>query len=155
MRVCRNVSVIGANARIMVSTLSQAKLPVTTSQPWVRITSSPAMLPTVPGTNRRNGTTSCTMWLPSTSSRWIGFGSRCAMRLTGFGIGWVSWWKYMAVRSRHAVSPRSLIMPAPNSSRNTSHVVSTNMVSGGGTASDPRKAAWKPASTSSISQPKP
>ena len=44
------------------------------------------------GANRKNGTTSWAKWLPSTSTRCTGFGSRCANRLTGFGIGWVSWW---------------------------------------------------------------
>ena len=77
------------------------------------------------GAKRNHGTTSCAKWLPITSPRWNQRGSRCACRLRGPGIGWVSWWYMSAVRSRHSRPPRILIMPAPNSRRNTSHQNST------------------------------
>ena len=70
-------------------------------------------------------------------------GSRCACRLTGFGIGCVSWWYMRAVRSRHSRPPRILIMPAPNSRRNTSHQIATMIVMGGGWSFDPRNATVK------------
>ncbi len=48
-----------------------------------------------------------------------------------------------------------MIIPAPNSSRNSSQRSSTSTVSGTPTSSLPRKTARNPASSSSDSQPKP
>ena len=155
MSQCQAESVTADAASTTVIQLSHAKLPVTMSQSCVRITITAAVEPTGPGTKSRNGTTSWAKWLPSTSPRWNHLGSRCACRLNGFGIGCVSWWYVSAVRSRHSRPPRILIMPAPNSRRNTSHQIATMIVTGGGWSFDPRNATVKSASQSSISQPKP
>ncbi len=163
-----------ANATTIVIQLSHAKLPVSTSQPCVRtitaaatvaiapstaVTSSaaPLAVPIAPAaqTSSTHGATSCATWLPSTSTLCHQAGARCAQRLSGPGIGCVSWWNISAVRSRHSRPPRSLIMPAPNSSRNTSHTTSSSASVGGAWSSAPRNAIRKPASHSSSSQPKP
>ncbi len=79
-------------ARTIVSQLSQAKLPEATSHSCVTIMMVAAMPATGCGANRPNGTISWVMWLPSTSTRCRGLGSRWKNQLSGPGIGWVSWW---------------------------------------------------------------
>src|SRR5436190_2065080 len=62
--------------------------------------------------------------------------------------------KLRHVRSRQHGSPRILMSPAPNSTRNSSHRSSTMMSTGGSVSPLPRNAARNPASSRSDSQPK-
>src|ERR1700757_947269 len=62
------------NARMIVTQLSQAKLPDTTSHSWVMTTIAAATLATGCGANKPNGTTSWAKWLPATSMRCSGLG---------------------------------------------------------------------------------
>ena len=89
---CATGSLTAAKASTIAIQFSQAKLPLATSHSWVKMMMPAATLASGCGANRKNGTTSWAKWLPSTSSRWKGFGSRCAWRLRGPGMGWVSWW---------------------------------------------------------------
>lgn len=75
-----------------MSQFSQAKLPDTTSQSWVRMTIAAAALATGCGVNSATGTTSCAKWLAAVSTRWTGRGSRWKNQLSGPGMGCVSWW---------------------------------------------------------------
>src|SRR5579875_1814064 len=142
------------DAMTIVSQLSQAKLPEATSHSWVTIMTAAATLAAGCGANSASGAASCAAWLPSTSARCSGSGRWWKNQLSGPGIGWDSWWKRRQVRSRQQVSPRSLIRPAPNSSRSSSQNSSQNRRTGGWLPEFPRKIARKPASSSSDSQPK-
>ena len=75
------------------------------------------------------------------------------MRLSGPGIGWVSWWWSIAVRSRQERSPRILIIPAPNSRRISSQRRNSIISCGGGTACEPSSPTSAPHSSSIDSQP--
>lgn len=142
-------------ARVIVSQFSQAKFPEATSHSWVTIISPAAALATGCGVNSSTGTSSWVTWLAATSARWTGLGSRWKNQLSGPGIGWVSWWKYRHVSLRQHSSPRILISPAPNSTRNSTQRSSHSTSTGGAVCALPRKTARKPVSSSSDSQPKP
>ena len=71
---------------------SQAKFPLATSHSWVKTMIPAAALARGCGAKRKKGTTSWAKWLPRTSTRCQALGSRWACRLSGPGIGWVSWW---------------------------------------------------------------
>ncbi|CAM5393308.1 hypothetical protein SHIRM173S_00669 [Streptomyces hirsutus] len=58
------------------------------------------------------------------------------------------------MRFRQHASPRILISPAPNSTRNSTHRSRNSTTAGGATSSLPRNTARKPTSSSSDSQPK-
>ena len=62
------------SASTIVMALSHEKLPLTRSQDCVTMMRSAATLATGCGAKRKNGTTSCAKWFPSTSTRWSGFG---------------------------------------------------------------------------------
>src|SRR5439155_24831257 len=79
-------------ARAIVTKLSQAKFPETTSHDWVVTMMIPASVAIGGGKKRNHGTTSCAKWLPSTSIRWSRFGRWGKYQLSGLGIGWVTWW---------------------------------------------------------------
>ncbi len=66
---CATGLLTAENARKIVMTLSQAKLPVSTSHSWVRSTMAAATDATGCGAKRKNGTISWAKWLPSTSPR--------------------------------------------------------------------------------------
>lgn len=76
----------------MVVRFSQEKLPLKTSQNCVTAMTPPAMAASGCGKKRNTGATSCAKWLPSTSTRWSGRGSRWKNHESGFGMGCVSWW---------------------------------------------------------------
>lgn len=137
----------------MVAQFSQAKLPDRTSQSWVRTISEAAAVAIGCGVKRRTGTTSWVKWFAATSTRWRGLGRWWKNQLSGPGIGWVSWWKSRQVRSRQQGSPRILISPAPNSTRNSTQRSRKRTTIGGATSSLPRNTARKPTSRSRDSQP--
>lgn len=151
----RGVQSITESASAIVSQFSQAKFPDRTSQSWVRTISPAAALATGCGVNSRKGTRSWVTWLAATSTRCTGRGRRWKNQLSGPGIGWVSWWKSRQVSSRQHASPRILISPAPNSTRNSSHRSSHSTRTGAAVSPVPRKIARNPVSSSSDSQPNP
>ena len=76
----------------MVRKFSHAKLPLSISHSCVTTMITAAAVATGCGANSRNGTTSCVPWLASTSTLCSDGGNRWKERLSGPGIGWVSWW---------------------------------------------------------------
>lgn len=142
-------------ASTIVIQLSQEKLPDSTSHSWVRIIRDAAAVAIGCGVKSRNGTISWVTWLAATSTRCSGLGSRWKNQLSGPGIGCVSWWWSRQVSLRQQGSPRILIRPAPNSTRNSSQRSRNSTTIGGATSSLPRRTARKPVSSSSDSQPKP
>lgn len=140
-------------ASVMVSQFNQAKFPETTSQSWVATMAPAATEATGCGVNSSTGKPSCATWLAATSTLCSGSGRWWKYQLNGPGIGWVSWWYLRQVRSRQQRSPRSLISPAPNSTRNSSQRNSSSTVNGGATLALPRNTASEPASSSSDSHP--
>ena len=91
-RACATGSLTAAKASRIAIQLSQAKFPLATSQSCVKMMIPAATLASGCGAKRKNGTTSWAKWLPRTSIRCHALGSKCACRLSGPGIGWVSWW---------------------------------------------------------------
>lgn len=154
-RPANGVQSITESASAMVSQFSQAKLPDRTSQSWVSTIRAAAALATGCGVNSRKGTSSWVTWLAATSTRCTGRGRWWKNQLSGPGIGWVSWWKSRQVSFRQHASPRILMSPAPNSSRNSSHRSSQSTSTGGAVSPVPRKTARNPVSRSSDSQPNP
>ena len=76
---------------MIVTALSQAKLPLSISHSWVTMMLAAAMPATGCGVNSRKGTTSWATWLAATSTRCNGIGRWWNHQLSGPGIGWVSW----------------------------------------------------------------
>lgn len=150
-------AVVGSSTADRASTIviqfSQEKLPDRTSHNWVRIISEAAAVAIGCGVNSSTGRASWVKWLAATSTRWNGLGRWWKNQLSGPGIGWVSWWKYRQVSFRQHASPRILISPAPNSTRNSTQRSRKRTTIGGATSSLPRKTARKPTSRSSDSQP--
>src|SRR6516164_9527074 len=72
--VANEESSMALNANIIVTQLSQAKLPDTTNHSWVITTMPPATPATGCGANNPNGTMSWAKWLPATSTRCSGLG---------------------------------------------------------------------------------
>ena len=72
--IAADESSMALNARMIVTQLSQAKLPDATSHSWVTTTIAAATLATGCGANNPNGTTSWAKWLPATSIRCSGLG---------------------------------------------------------------------------------
>lgn len=140
-------------ASTIVIQFSQEKLPDRTSHSWVRIISEAAAVAIGCGVKSRNGTTSWVTWLAAASTRCNGFGRWWKNQLNGPGIGCVSWWWYRQVSFRQHASPRILISPAPNSTRNSTQRTRNSATTGGATSSLPRKTARKPTSRSRDSQP--
>ncbi len=140
-------------ASTMVIQFSQEKFPDSTSHSWVKIISAAAAVATGCGVNSRKGTTSCVTWFAATSTRCRGRGRWWKNQLSGPGIGWVSWWWSRQVSFRQHSSPRILISPAPNSTRNSSQRSRNSTTIGGATSSLPRNTATKPVSSSSDSHP--
>src|ERR1700677_311738 len=83
---------IALNARMIVSQLSQAKLPDATSHSWVMTMIAAETLAPGCGANSPNSTTSWAKWLAATSIRCSGLGRGWKNQLNGPGIGCVSWW---------------------------------------------------------------
>src|SRR5262249_29893714 len=79
-------------AMAMVMKFSHEKLPDRISQAWVAMMTRPATPAAGWGANSANGTTTWAMWLASTSTRWARRGRWWKSQLSGFGMGWVSWW---------------------------------------------------------------
>src|SRR4051795_1114693 len=88
IRWCRNSSSKAEKARTIVNALSQEKLPLNISQPWVTTMHTPATSATGWGANKANGTTNWVKWLAATSTRWSGFGRWWKNQVNGLGIGW-------------------------------------------------------------------
>ncbi len=144
---------ITGRASTIVIQFSQAKLPDSTSHSCVTIIRAAAAVATGCGANSANGTTSWVTWLAATSTRCNGFGRWWKNQLSGPGIGCVSWWWSRQVSFRQHASPRILISPAPNSTRNRIHRSRNSTTTGGATSSLPRNTARKPTSSSRDSQP--
>src|SRR5690606_38892772 len=85
-------SLTAEKASTIVTQLSQAKFPDSTSHSWVTTTTAAAHIATGCGARRRTGTTSWVTWLARTSTLCSGPGRWWKNQLSGPGIGWVSWW---------------------------------------------------------------
>src|SRR5438067_12652103 len=89
---CNSESPRAGMATVIVTTFSQAKFPLSTSQDWVTMTATAAHRATGCGANSSAGTTSWATWLASTSTLWSDIDRWWKRQLNGPGSGWVSWW---------------------------------------------------------------
>ena len=90
--LCRRESPRAGMAMVIVTTLSHAKLPLSTSHDWVTMTTTAAQRATGCGAKSSTGTTSWAKWLARTSILCSAIGRWWKRQLSGPGSGWVSWW---------------------------------------------------------------